>query len=51
MKISLKEFQNIMIKISGTSIMSINEVWYTGEDNDKVSLIESIESPASLNPD
>ena len=40
-----------MLKISGTSILSLNDVWYTGEDNDKVSIVESIESPQSLNPD
>jgi RNA polymerase sigma factor for flagellar operon FliA len=40
-----------MLKISGTSILSLNDVWYTGEDNDKVSIADSIESPVSLNPD
>ncbi len=51
MKIDLKEFQQIMLKISGTSVLSLNEVWYTGEDNDKISIVESIESPSSFNPD
>ena len=37
------------MKISGTSILSLNDVWYTGEDNDKISIVESIESPTSLN--
>ncbi|MBN1649360.1 MAG: RNA polymerase sigma factor WhiG [Spirochaetales bacterium] len=48
---SLKEFQKSLLKISGTSILSLNDVWYTGEDNDKVSIVDSIESPQSLNPD
>jgi len=39
------------LKISGTSVLSLNEVWYAGEDNDKMSIVESIESPNSLNPD
>ncbi|MBA7658684.1 RNA polymerase sigma factor FliA [subsurface metagenome] len=51
MRVDLKDFQNIMLKISGTSILSLNEVWYSGEDNDKISIVESIESPVSLNPD
>jgi len=51
MGISLSDFQKLMLKISGTSILSLNDVWYTGEDNDKVSIVESIESPQSLNPD
>jgi len=46
-----KEFEKIMLKISGTSILSLNDIWYTGEDNDKVSIADSIESPQSLNPD
>lgn len=51
MGVSLSEFQKMMLKISGTSVLSLNDVWYTGEDSDKVSIVESIESPQSLNPD
>jgi RNA polymerase sigma factor for flagellar operon FliA len=51
MGMGLGDFQKLMLKISGTSILSLNDVWYTGEDNDKVSIVESIESPQSLNPD
>ncbi|TVR32216.1 MAG: RNA polymerase sigma factor WhiG [Spirochaetaceae bacterium] len=49
--ITTKELEKLMIKISGTSILSLNDVWYTGDDNDKVSIADSIESPQSLNPD
>jgi RNA polymerase sigma factor for flagellar operon FliA len=51
MHVSVEEFQETMMKISGTSIMSINDVWHGGDDADKISIVESIESPASLNPD
>ncbi len=51
MGMSLEDFQKTVMKISGTSVLSLNDVWYTGEDNDKVSIAESIESPQSLNPD
>lgn len=51
MRMTTKEFQKMMMKISGTSILSLNDVWYTGDDSDKVSIVESIESPSSLNPD
>jgi RNA polymerase sigma factor for flagellar operon FliA len=51
MNMSITDFQKVMLKISGTSILSLNDVWYTGDDNDKVSIVESIESPQSLNPD
>ncbi len=45
------DFQKTMMKISGTSILSLNDVWYTSEENDHVSIVDSIESPKSLNPD
>ena len=51
MSMDLKEFQHTMLKISGTSMLSLHDIWYTGEDNDKISIAESIESPVSLNPD
>jgi len=51
MGVSTQEFQKVMLKISGTSILSLNDIWYTGEENDSVSIVESIESPHSLNPD
>ncbi len=51
MRMTTKEFQKMMMKISGTSILSLNDVWYTGDDSDKVSIVDSIESPSSLNPD
>lgn len=51
MNMSVKELERTMLKISGTSMLSLNDVWYTGEDNDKVSIADSIESPDSLTPD
>ena len=51
MEMDLKDFQQMMLKISGTSMLSLHDIWYTGEDNDKISIAESIESPGSLNPD
>ena len=46
-----EEFLKTMLKISGTSVLSLNDVWYAGDENDRISIGESIESPASLNPD
>jgi RNA polymerase sigma factor for flagellar operon FliA len=51
LNLSIENYQDLILKISGTSIMSIHDIWYTGEDNDKISIAESIESPSSLNPD
>ena len=46
-----EEFLKTMMKISGTSVLSLNDVWFSGDENDKVSIGDSIESPSSLNPD
>lgn len=51
LNMSLKDFHSNMLKVSGTSMLSLNDVWYTGEDNDKVSIVDSIEAPTSLNPE
>ena len=45
------EFQQTVMKVSGTSVLSLNDVWYAGDDNDHMSIGDSIESPVSLNPD
>ncbi len=51
LNMSLGEFQNLMVKVSGTSILSLNDVWYTGDENDSVAIVDGIESPQSMNPD
>jgi len=45
------EYQKVMQKISSTSILSLSDMWFSGDENDKVSIGDGIESPASLNPD
>ncbi|MFW5799805.1 MAG: RNA polymerase sigma factor WhiG [Spirochaetota bacterium] len=49
--IPVEEFHQTLLKLSGTSLVSINDAWFTGDDNDKVSILETIESPMELNPD
>ena len=51
MGVSVSEFQQSILKVSGTSILSLNDVWYSGDESDRVSIGDSIESPSSLNPD
>ena len=51
MSMDVEEFQALILKISSTSILSLNDVWYSGEDDDQISIVESIESPSSMNPD
>lgn len=49
--VSEKEFEKIVLKISGTTVLSLNDVWYSGDENDRMSIGDSIESPHSRNPD
>ncbi len=51
MGLSLEEFNTLMTKISGTSMMSLNDIWFYGDDNDEISFIETIQSASDLNPD
>ena len=46
-----EEYHKTVMKVSGTSVLSLNDAWYTGDDNDNMSIGNNIESPASLNPD
>ncbi len=51
MNMSEEEFQQTVMKVSGTSVLSLNDVWYSGDDSDHMSIGDSIESPTSMNPD
>ncbi len=45
------EYQSTVMKVSGTSVLSLNDVWYSGDDSDHMSIGDSLEGPSSLNPD
>ena len=49
--VSLEEFHLLVSKISGTSLVSLNDIWQGSEDSDELSFIETIESPTNMNPD
>ena len=51
MNLSPKEFQQLLLKISSTTVMSLNDLWHSGDDSDRISIVESVESPSSMNPD
>ncbi|HBD94583.1 MAG TPA: RNA polymerase sigma factor WhiG [Spirochaetia bacterium] len=51
LNIEIREFYSVMTKISGTSLISLSDTWYSGNDSDKISILDTIESPNSLNPD
>jgi RNA polymerase sigma factor for flagellar operon FliA len=45
------EYLKLLTKTRGTTVLSLSDVWFSGDENDKVSIAESIEAPSSLNPD
>ncbi|MCL2025948.1 MAG: RNA polymerase sigma factor WhiG [Leptospirales bacterium] len=45
------EFQSLLNKLSGTSMLSLNDIWYLGDDNDELSILETLEAPENMNPD
>ena len=45
------EYLKTIQKISGTSILSLDDVWFSSDEKDRVSIVDSIEAPSSLNPD
>jgi RNA polymerase sigma factor for flagellar operon FliA len=51
LKLDEAEYQKMMRQITATSILSLNDVWFSGDENDKVSIGETIESPKSLEPE
>jgi len=49
--VDMKEFHTLILKLSGASVLSLSDVWFVGDESDRVSVMETIESPKSLNPD
>ncbi len=49
--LSEDEFSKTMLKISSTSVLSLNDIWYTADEAEHMTIGDSIESPTSLNPD
>jgi RNA polymerase sigma factor for flagellar operon FliA len=48
----MDEYYKTLLKISSaSSIISLNETYRTGDENDSVTVGESVASPESLNPD
>lgn len=49
--VSVDQLHKIFLQISGTSLISLNDVWYIGSDDDEMPIIETVEGPESLKPD
>lgn len=51
MGVTMKELDNTLMKISATSLLSLNDVRYSGDDNMAISLGDTITSPETTYPD
>jgi len=51
LELSIDEFHMLVSKISGTSLVSLNDIWHGNDDSDELSFLETIESPSNMNPD
>ncbi|MGP1577430.1 MAG: RNA polymerase sigma factor WhiG [Treponema sp.] len=51
LSITVEEFHQILLKISGTSVISLSDLRFGSDDSEQVSVVDSIEAPSSLNPD
>lgn len=49
--LSVEELHSLFSKISGTSLVSLNDIWHGSDDSEDLSFIETIESPSNMNPD
>jgi len=51
LELSMDEFHILVSKISGTSLVSLNDIWHGNDESDELSFMETIESPSNMNPD
>lgn len=51
LNITVEEFHQILLRISGTSVISLSDLRFGSDDSEQVSVVDSIEAPSSLNPD
>lgn len=51
LNMSEEEYHRTLMRVSGTSILSLNDVWNSSDDQDSMSIGDTVESPASLNPE
>ena len=49
--LTMKELDSTLQKVSGTTLLSLNDLWHTGEEGGSVSIGESITAPTTMHPD
>ncbi len=51
LNIPVEELNKLLLSISGTSVISLDDVWHVGSEGDEISMGDALESPESLNPE
>ncbi|MCK4777558.1 MAG: RNA polymerase sigma factor WhiG [Actinomycetia bacterium] len=51
MDITEDELKKLFLKINGISLVSLNDIWFVGDNKDEIAILDTIESPEALNPD
>ncbi len=49
--ISLEDYNNLLLKVSATSVVSLTDLRFSTDDSEEFSVGDIIEAPSSLNPD
>lgn len=49
--ISESEYHQTLLRVSGTSLLSLNDTWFSGDGSESLTIGDSIEGNTSLNPD
>ncbi|OGH63327.1 MAG: RNA polymerase sigma factor WhiG [Candidatus Lindowbacteria bacterium RIFCSPLOWO2_12_FULL_62_27] len=48
---SFEEYAELLSQISGTAMLSLNDVWYIGKDDDEITVGDQVEDTESTTPD
>lgn len=51
MNMNIEDYNQLLLKVSSTTLLSLADTRYKSDDSDKLSLGDSIEAPSSMNPD
>ncbi len=51
LNVDIREFYSTLTKISGTTMISLSDPWYLGDDNDKITVLDTIECSDDYGPD
>lgn len=51
MNMNIDDYNQLLLKVSSTTLLSLADTRYKTDDSDKLSLGDSIEAPSSMNPD